>query len=113
MKKRLAQMEAESAGVKEAASNGTPAQNSDSNGVATSSSPGGTAPPSDQPADAPTGPAHLSLNPDSTADADGRSIYVGNVRWSHAFWNMGSYVLDRSFRHAHFFVVSDIISVFC
>lgn len=82
MKKRLAQMEAESAGIKEGASNSPQAENPESNGVANSTIGGGDSGPGGKPEFTPSGPAHLSLSPDSVADADARSIYVGNVRYN-------------------------------
>lgn len=81
MKKRLAQMEAESAGLKDGAADASQEQSGPgTNGLPTTNGEGQAPVPAPaQPNATPGGPAHLSLSPDSVADADARSIYVGNV----------------------------------
>lgn len=80
MKQRLAQMEAESAGVKEGTAAAGAAQGQPNatngtvepgNGVAGAASANATL--------AAEGPTRIPLNTDGASDADGRSIYVGNV----------------------------------
>lgn len=84
MKKRLAQMEAESAGLKDGAADASQEQSGPgTNGLPTTNGEGQAPVPAPaQPNATPGGPAHLSLSPDSVADADARSIYVGNVDYS-------------------------------
>lgn len=78
MKQRLAQMEAESAGLKpDGATEGTTSTENGSshptNGVAAASPTASAATDT---------PARIPLSADATADVDARSIYVGNVDYS-------------------------------